>query len=218
MVPSAGALHGKRNARTSDGLCRRGRDPQFCAELKAAADAAADPRKGAAVRPVRDVYEADAADGDLATRFEQAFQTGRGGDVDGHNLSFADHLEDAAGTCRRDDASRQADEVPVVEGVDAGFASRAAGRREDVLRDDVRHRRRADGPFRRRTPDGAGEVVTVEKWDPEQNNVTVTVQGRDNVSYYTTFNFPKEGEVPMIIATDLTEMWNNERVSIEKRW
>ena len=57
---------------------------------------------------------------------------------------------------------------------------------------------------------------TVTGWDWRNNNISVTVDGNDNVSEKKVIPFPREGEAPMIIAFDpVTTHWNLERVPFE---
>jgi len=60
---------------------------------------------------------------------------------------------------------------------------------------------------------------TVTGWNPENHNVSVAVQQKNsNGMYYNTVPFPKEGEAPMIIATNTNLQWMKERVSIPAEW
>lgn len=60
-------------------------------------------------------------------------------------------------------------------------------------------------------------------WDPDSNNVAITVKQKagekngNEISTFNTISFPAKGEVPLIIATDLSEDWNIERQSIIDR-
>lgn len=53
-------------------------------------------------------------------------------------------------------------------------------------------------------------------WDPAKNNISVTVRDKEGGIHETVF--PKNGEVPMIIAVDPSVQWMQERVSITKDW
>jgi len=53
-------------------------------------------------------------------------------------------------------------------------------------------------------------------WDENTNNVSVTVNSQDGT--IMNIPFPKEGEAPMIIATDTTVPWMSERISIPESW
>ncbi len=65
----------------------------------------------------------------------------------------------------------------------------------------------------------SGKVLAefvVSGWDENANNVSVTVNSKDgNVM---NIPFPKVGEAPMIIATNISVPWMNERVSIPESW
>ena len=57
--------------------------------------------------------------------------------------------------------------------------------------------------------------VVPNDWDPASNNIKVTVYKKDGSNQASAkINFPQEGEIPMIIATDATEDWSIERVSL----
>lgn len=59
------------------------------------------------------------------------------------------------------------------------------------------------------------------KWIPTENNISITVEGQGaNNDVIKTIGFPKEGSIPMIIATDATPLtsWQKERVSIPESW
>lgn len=62
------------------------------------------------------------------------------------------------------------------------------------------------------------DVIEVTGWNPEANNITVTVAGKGSDEGVKTIGFPKEGEVPMIIAVEPTTNWMNERISIPASW
>lgn len=55
----------------------------------------------------------------------------------------------------------------------------------------------------------------VTGWNPATNNISVTLKGKQ--SEYSV-GFPGKGEVPMIIAFDVTKPWKAERESITKDW
>ena len=57
----------------------------------------------------------------------------------------------------------------------------------------------------------------IEGWEPDKNNISVTVKGTENDGIHTV-NFPANGEIPMIIAVDPTVNWMEERVAITKEW
>lgn len=58
----------------------------------------------------------------------------------------------------------------------------------------------------------------VTGWDPEDNNVTVTVftNGQNGTFYPMPVNFPEKGEIPMMVAVNVTKTWMYEKKSIEK--
>lgn len=58
---------------------------------------------------------------------------------------------------------------------------------------------------------------TIQGWEPDKNNISVTVKGAQNGEIHTV-GFPENGEIPMIIAVDPTVNWMEERVSITKEW
>jgi len=51
----------------------------------------------------------------------------------------------------------------------------------------------------------------VDNWQPELNDVTVTVKGNDGVF---VLPFPKDGEIPYMIATNIVKPWSKERVNV----
>lgn len=61
-------------------------------------------------------------------------------------------------------------------------------------------------------------VFDVTGWDPLTNNISVTVKGKGQSGAPLVIPFPKEGEVPMIIAEHPARKWMNERVSIPAEW
>jgi hypothetical protein len=56
----------------------------------------------------------------------------------------------------------------------------------------------------------------VTGWNPELNNVSVKVNGKDGQVF--TIGFPKTGTVPMIIAVDPSQDWMKERTSVPSSW
>ena len=75
------------------------------------------------------------------------------------------------------------------------------------------------------TLNAEGKVIEgSKKWTFADNNIAVKVENiGDNGKIITEFKFPKEGEIPMIIATSTDkfgaqEAWKKERVSISKDW
>lgn len=65
------------------------------------------------------------------------------------------------------------------------------------------------------------ELATFElganDWDPEQNNITVTVEGSNGIRVVT---FPETGATPLMMSADPETMpkWSNERVDIPAWW
>lgn len=55
-------------------------------------------------------------------------------------------------------------------------------------------------------------------WNPETNNITVSVVGRGNNEGVQVITFPKKGEAPMMIAVDPTWNWMSERQSVPDSW
>ena len=59
---------------------------------------------------------------------------------------------------------------------------------------------------------------TVKDWNPATDNITVTANSVDNDGVIITIPFPREGEVPMIIAVDTFVDWQLEKKSLPKDW
>ena len=57
------------------------------------------------------------------------------------------------------------------------------------------------------------DTFKVEGWNPDNNNISVTVEGNPN-----DIIFPKEGDAPMIIAVDPTTPWMFERTPVPESW
>ena len=57
------------------------------------------------------------------------------------------------------------------------------------------------------------DTFKVEGWNPDNNNISVTVEGNPN-----DIIFPKEGDAPMVIAVDPTTNWMVERTPAPKDW
>ena len=55
-------------------------------------------------------------------------------------------------------------------------------------------------------------------WDPQNNNITVSVVGRGTDTGVQVIKFPKKGTVPMIIAVDQKEKWMSERQGVPAEW
>ena len=53
----------------------------------------------------------------------------------------------------------------------------------------------------------------VEGWNPTANNISVTVEGKNNA-----ISFPEAGKAPVIIAVDPTTNWMFERTPAPKSW
>ena len=62
--------------------------------------------------------------------------------------------------------------------------------------------------------------ITKKDWDYEKNsNVSITVDGRgDNQGVVYTIQFPKDGEIPKIIAVNKSEKWMYERQEVPDDW
>lgn len=58
----------------------------------------------------------------------------------------------------------------------------------------------------------------VEGWNPATDNITVTANSVNNEGVIITIPFPREGEVPMIIAVDTFVDWQLEKKSLPKDW
>lgn len=67
---------------------------------------------------------------------------------------------------------------------------------------------------------GVLDRITIDdnSWNPDANNISVTVQGRGEDQGVKTITFPKEGAAPMIIAVDPTNEWMKECVSVPTDW
>ncbi len=53
----------------------------------------------------------------------------------------------------------------------------------------------------------------VNGWVPENNDVTVTVEGKNGTF---VLPFPKNGEIPYMVATNIGKAWSKERVNVNK--
>ena len=53
----------------------------------------------------------------------------------------------------------------------------------------------------------------VKGWNPDKNNISVTVEGNSN-----DITFPKTGEAPKVIAVDPTTNWMFERTPAPESW
>lgn len=58
------------------------------------------------------------------------------------------------------------------------------------------------------------EEHEITGWDPEKNNIFVSVRSLTNDAIYN-INFPKAGEAPLIIATNTKQEWMGEREKID---
>lgn len=67
---------------------------------------------------------------------------------------------------------------------------------------------------------GVLDRITIDdnSWNPDANNISVTVQGRGADQGVKRITFPKEGAAPMIIAVDPTNEWMKECVSVPTDW
>ena len=61
-------------------------------------------------------------------------------------------------------------------------------------------------------------IIDDNSWNPAENNISVTVQGRGANDGVKTITFPKKGSAPMIIAVDPTNEWMRERSSVPTDW
>ena len=57
------------------------------------------------------------------------------------------------------------------------------------------------------------DTFKVEGWNPDNNNISVTVEGNPN-----DITFPETGKAPMIIAVDPTTNWMFERTPVPESW
>jgi hypothetical protein len=58
---------------------------------------------------------------------------------------------------------------------------------------------------------------TVSGWDPTRNDqVSVKVQDKDGFSFIT--EFPKNGEIPLMVAFSVAKPWKAERQPITAAW
>ena len=55
-------------------------------------------------------------------------------------------------------------------------------------------------------------------WDSVHDNISIEVEGKDGYSGVHYIPFPKEGEIPMIIAVDTSVNWMYERNSVPNSW
>ncbi len=60
----------------------------------------------------------------------------------------------------------------------------------------------------------------VTGWIPTANNISISVERQGNSNGFYTITFPKKGDVPMIVATDITPItaWQPEKQSVPKFW
>jgi len=67
---------------------------------------------------------------------------------------------------------------------------------------------------------GVLDRITIDdnSWNPDANNISVTVQGRGDDQGVKTITFPKKGAAPMIIAVDPTNEWMKECKSVPRDW
>jgi len=55
----------------------------------------------------------------------------------------------------------------------------------------------------------------VNGWNRTANNISIKVYQGEDSQTATQVNFPKEGAIPMIIATDTNVAWSAERVEFD---
>lgn len=58
----------------------------------------------------------------------------------------------------------------------------------------------------------------VTGWNPDKNNISVTVVGKGPNDGVKTITFPKQGEAPLMIAVDKDVNWMTERSSVPSSW
>lgn len=61
------------------------------------------------------------------------------------------------------------------------------------------------------------QTYDVTGWDPATNNVSIVVNQKESTNVFT-IGFPKQGDVPMIIAFPTKQKWMPERESIPADW
>ena len=61
-------------------------------------------------------------------------------------------------------------------------------------------------------------VIKDMDWDAVHDNITIEVDGRGRNLGVQYITFPKDGEIPMIIAVDTSVNWMHERNSVPKSW
>ncbi len=62
------------------------------------------------------------------------------------------------------------------------------------------------------------ETFAVTGWDINNHNISIKVRQNASSTVYNNVQFPKAGEVPMIIAVDPSTNWMEERVSVPESW
>ena len=60
--------------------------------------------------------------------------------------------------------------------------------------------------------------ITNLDWDYDNNNVSIEVDGRGHNSGVQTIKFPRNGEIPKIIAVDNDKFWMKERDGVPDSW
>ena len=60
----------------------------------------------------------------------------------------------------------------------------------------------------------------VTNWNPELNNISISVESQGDSEGFLTISFPKKGKVPMIVATDMTPItpWQHEKEIVPDWW
>ena len=61
------------------------------------------------------------------------------------------------------------------------------------------------------------DIINMD-WDSSKDNISIEVEGKDGYSGVHYIPFPKEGEIPMIIAVDASVNWMYERNSVPNSW
>ena len=61
------------------------------------------------------------------------------------------------------------------------------------------------------------DEFSITGWNPLSNDqISVTVQDKDNFSFVT--KFPKDGDIPYMVAFSTAKQWNGERVPVTSEW
>ena len=60
--------------------------------------------------------------------------------------------------------------------------------------------------------------INNKDWDAAKDNISIEVEGKDGYTGVYYIPFPKDGEIPMIIAVDPSVNWMHERNGVPKKW